>query len=232
MTLVKPRPLGFNDGTRLWDYELDSFQDQLVQALDGVGGGSYALTSDLVLQGGTAGKTLKWGEDGSSTQLYPSVASTITVSVPIPLVPAHVSNFVYPDFKGKTTGFLEQTYYDTGSNDPTVTIFMPQMIRGATLTAVHIGIDPLATPTRKTILDVRKLSSSGVSSSLGTIQDSTVAGYTDFHLLSVTGLAETISATAGHQYYLLITGEGGAGGSAGMVISAAYAHFDFTQIRP
>ena len=51
MSFVKPRPAGFNDGTRLFDTELDSFQDQLVKAIDGYDGGNYTLSSPLVLAG-------------------------------------------------------------------------------------------------------------------------------------------------------------------------------------
>lgn len=234
MVFHKVRSLGFNDGTRLWDYELDDFQDQLVQAVDGYGGGSYPLSNDLILEGGTAGKTLKWGEDGASTQLYPATASTITVTVPIPLIVHHASTYGgTPNFTSAASGVVQQAFYDAGGTQPYCLFMLTQLIRGATITAVHIGLDPVSTPAIKTTLKLRKINSSaGTASDVGTVTDTTVGGYTDYHLLSLTGLSEVVSATAGHQYFLEVTGEAGAGGAGGMIIGAAYAHFDFTQIRP
>lgn len=70
MTLEKPKPLGWNEEELLTSAQMNQLQLELVKALDGVGGGEYALQEDLVLDG--PGKLIILGElevnaDGSVT---------------------------------------------------------------------------------------------------------------------------------------------------------------------
>jgi hypothetical protein len=72
MTLIKARSEGFTKKTRLLYSELDTFQNEIVKAIDGYNGGNYNSNNNLSI--GVGGGT---GVVFSNTSLYPSVTNTL-----------------------------------------------------------------------------------------------------------------------------------------------------------
>lgn len=69
MTLVNPKPSGYATGERLPSADVNSVWDQLTDALDGAGGGTYTLTAALQINGDDVGigENLAVGGDATVT---------------------------------------------------------------------------------------------------------------------------------------------------------------------
>jgi hypothetical protein len=236
--LTNPKPAGWTDNVdTITATQIGSIATQLPNALDAIGGGTYAPTADIALSAGGGDLNLNCdvNHGGTSTTAFGAAttltlagatgisgAATITGSL---TAGAGISYSVSSRSETRVaTGLLYiPSLGVVGINDGTFTlptnnvdIQELDIPHGVRLTSVTTWIDPpndgVLPGTRPKLKVVKVNQTTGVSTTIWaetTDPTAVLADYEAHHSFSATGADETIDRTL-YSYYAQVTGESGA----------------------
>ncbi len=221
MTFARAKPAGWtNDTTTITADQINQIDIDHANALDMVGGGSYALGGDITI---TGSKKWTWDSTGHFTfnrSVYVASRSVTRVAAGTPL-------FRIAEWDFGTNGVMASI--STSGAEFNWPLDLPH---GQVLTEVKAYLAPagghggnVATPP-KVILEYHT-PSTATTADLGTTTDPGVLpAYEVAHTLAVSGLTHTIDRSL-NRYFLKIFAEAGANAAANLLILGV--EFTFTR---
>jgi hypothetical protein len=220
MTLVSPKEWpGWGPGHILRNTEMNSFNDQLPMALDGVGGGTYEPTAPIIING--SGIEFAGFSGANIVAAIPGRSSSYRLEVPL-----RPSGAIPADWTWNDSGWW--VHDATTNNEFAFSLMLPPLGKLSEVRAIVSGAaGHAALAAVMPQLSVRRavctLAAADITAdSLGSQTDSsaTFADYELNHEIAVTGLNHTISTAS--SYFVRITGETGANSVSGLKLGKIY----------